>query len=104
MECPDYLHSCLYFAIMDISYSFFVYLSKKRYISDAANKNAPTPNGAVEFWSTICPGIARSPIGCTKPRCPFGCNASLDRYSQALFTVGRSEEHTSELQSRENLV
>ena len=39
--------------------------SKKRTISQAANKNAPTPKLAVELASTTCPGIAFSPIGCT---------------------------------------
>jgi hypothetical protein len=34
-------------------------------ISHAARRKAPTPKLAVELTSTICPGIARSPMGCT---------------------------------------
>lgn len=37
---------------------------KKRTISQAANRNTPTPKLAVEPASTTCPGTAFSPIGC----------------------------------------
>jgi len=40
-----------------------IYFFTKRTISDAASKKAPTPKLEVELASTICPGIAFSPIG-----------------------------------------
>jgi len=46
----------------DISFCF-----ENRAISHAANRKAPTTKLAVESESTICPGMALSPIGCIQP-------------------------------------
>ena len=42
-------------------YFFSIYFT----YSHAASKKAPTPKLACELASTVCPGMARSPIGCT---------------------------------------
>src|SRR5271170_4399633 len=58
----------------------------------------------VKFWPIFAPNLATSIIASVDQVLSTSTPAFLDSMRLEMFTLGRSEEHTSELQSRVELV